>query len=198
MRRTILTGLMLALVSAAPLAAQGAPPRRPDRVGPGGPDAAEQFLARTGELRLTDAQVTRLAAIARRSQDRRRAMATRLDSLAPRPITPPRDSAARAARRTPMDSAARAARQADVDRMRSMMEQQREQARADLRDALAVLTPEQLAIAWEMRGAGGPPQALRRSGRTIDRPVPRRDVAPARPVPARPRPDLRRPPRDSR
>ena len=191
MRRSILTGLTLALfVTAAPIAAQRAPDPRPSRVAPGSPAAAEQFLARTGELRLTDAQVTRLAAIARRSQERRRAMAARLDSLAPRPLVPPRDSATRAPRRAPMDSVARAARQAGVERVRSMMEQQREQARADLRDALAVLTPEQLAIAWEMRGAGGPPQALRRAGRVIDRPVQQPGRVPDRPV-RRP-PDRRR------
>src|SRR4051812_46201099 len=46
-----------------------------------GPDVAEQLLARTGELKLSDQQVTRLAAIARRSADRRQAMRRSMDSL---------------------------------------------------------------------------------------------------------------------
>ena len=40
-------------------------------------DAASMFLAHTGELQLTDAQVTRLAAIARRSEARQKAMHAR-------------------------------------------------------------------------------------------------------------------------
>ena len=43
-------------------------------------DAASMFLAHTGELQLTDAQVTRLAAIARRSEARQKAMHARMDS----------------------------------------------------------------------------------------------------------------------
>jgi len=38
-------------------------------------DAASMFLAHTGELQLTDAQVTRLAAIARRAEAREKACA---------------------------------------------------------------------------------------------------------------------------
>ena len=205
MRRTILTGLAMTLfASAAPLAAQGAPPARADRSERGGHvSAAEQFLARTGELRLTDAQVTRLAAIARRSQDRRRALAERIDSLAPaRVMVFRRDSAGRAGRAS-VDSAARAARTAEVEQVRTLMEQQREQARAELRDALAVLTPEQLVTAWEMR-SGDHPDMMRRSDRAdraVERPAPRRELRPARPTrptPARPGSEARRPPRDSR
>ena len=210
MRHTILPGLLMALlITASPLAAQGPPPRA-ERISAGGPPSvAETFLARTGELRLTDAQVTRLAAIARRAEERRRAIAARLDSLAPRPaMMPPRDSAGRADRRATVDSATRAARQADVERMRNAMEQQREQARAELRDALAVLTPEQLVTAWEMRGAGSRAEVMRRAGnradvlrrtdRGVDRPALRRDAAPDRVPPARGRPSVRRPPRDTR
>lgn len=196
MRRTILTGLAMALVvSTAPLAAQGAPPARAGRAMPGGHvSAAEQFLARTGDLRLTDAQVTRLAAIARRSQDRRRTLAARIDSLTPgRTMMPRRDSAGRAS----IDSGSRAARAAGVERMRSLMEQQRELERADLRDALAVLTPDQLVTAWEMR-SGGRPEMVRRTGRTVERPAPRRDLRQARPMAPRPGPEGRRPPRDAR
>ena len=111
----------------------------------GGPPGrgAEFFLARTGELRLTDAQVVRLAAIARRSADRRRLMRASMDSLGSR-------------RRVRGDSADRAARLRDTDQLRARFEREREQARADMRDALAVLTADQQAIAWEMAGRGGP------------------------------------------
>jgi hypothetical protein len=39
--------------------------------------------------------------------------------------------------------------------MMARMQALREQARTDLRDALAVLTPDQQATAWTMRGAAG-------------------------------------------
>src|SRR3954470_17516653 len=42
---------------------------------------ADFLLGRTGELALTDAQVVRLAAISRRTDTRRKAMMTRMDSL---------------------------------------------------------------------------------------------------------------------
>jgi hypothetical protein len=47
---------------------------------------------------------------------------------------------------------------ADMQRMRQAMERMHEQGRADLRDALAVLTPDQQAMAFEMAAmhhAGG-------------------------------------------
>jgi hypothetical protein len=40
--------------------------------------------------------------------------------------------------------------------MRARFDREREQGRADLRDALAVLTPEQQAMAWEMTARRGP------------------------------------------
>jgi hypothetical protein len=55
-----------------------------------------------------------------------------------------------------MDSTDRAARMREMDRLRTRFDRDREQARADLRDAIAVLTPDQQAMAWEM-AAGGPP-----------------------------------------
>jgi hypothetical protein len=121
--------------------------------GPGGPSGrgAEFFLSRTGELRLTDAQVLRLAAIARRSAERRRAMRSTMDSLGGR----------RAVRG---DSAARAARMGDMEQVRARLEREREQARTDMRDALAVLTTEQQAMAWEMTGRGGPGGRAARGG----------------------------------
>jgi hypothetical protein len=142
-------GLLVAVLAmfATPLAAQGAGRGVSEmRPGAGRPArGAEYFLAHTGELRLTDAQVVRLAAIARRSEDRRRAARARLDSIMP-------------TRRPPTDSAGRAARMRDMEQMREQMrasiERQRDQARADLRDALAVLTPDQQVLAWEMVAAG--------------------------------------------
>lgn len=141
---------------AIPRPVQG-PARRPMQ-GPaaglaGRGDAASMFLARTGELRLTDAQVTRLAAIARRAADRRRALRARVDSL-------------RAAAPVANAPAAGQPLRADLERMR-------EQARADLRDALAVLTPDQQAQAWEA-------MAMRRgmAGPGPNRPAPRRQGPP--------------------
>ena len=130
--------------------------------GPGeGPPGrgAEFFLARTGELRLTDAQVVRLAAIARRSAERRRAMRATMDSLAP-------------ARRggTRMDSTDRAARTREMEAFRTRFDRERAQARTEMRDALAILTPEQQAMAWEMvanRPLGG--RAARGQGFGRDR-----------------------------
>jgi hypothetical protein len=110
----------------------------------GGPRrGAEFFLSRTGELRLTDAQVVRLAAIARRSAERRRAIRASMDSVGVR-------------RRVRGDSVDRAARLRATDQLRARFEREREQARADMRDALAVLTADQQAMAWEMTGRGGP------------------------------------------
>jgi hypothetical protein len=137
MRRTaLLTVLALALATGT-LAAQGGPgamgapgggPMGPPP-GPPPPPAAEVFLGHTGELKLTDAQVVRLAGIARRAAERREAQ---------RP--------------------AAGAQRPDEARMRQLHEQMREQDRADLRDALAVLTPDQQALAFEMmaHGPGGP------------------------------------------
>ena len=102
---------------------------------------AAMLLANTGELRLTDQQVTRLAAIARRSEDRRRAMGATIDSLMrnyrPQPGSPP------PAGPGPVPA-----------QMRTMMERGREQERADVRDALSVLSIEQQADACMLRDGG--------------------------------------------
>jgi hypothetical protein len=136
-------------------APNGAPGRTPMGPRPDAPmgappsmDVASRFLAQTGELKLTDQQVTRLAAIARRSAEHRQAMRTSLDSLRPARFGAPgaeRDSI----RRQGPPAAARA-----------LATRMRDQAHADLRDALAVLSPDQLATAWGMMarrggGAGG-------------------------------------------
>jgi len=111
-------------------------------VGRGGPDVAEQLLARTGELKLSDQQVTRLAAIARRSADRRQSMRRSMDSLMN-------------ARGSSRPDSARA-RFAPPPEMRAAADRMRDQSHADLRDALAVLSPDQLATAWEMVANRGP------------------------------------------
>ena len=101
----------------------------------GGPDIGSFLLAHTSELKLTDQQVTRLAAIARRSGDRRQATMRAMDSLATR--RPRGDSAGRGPG-------------GPSPAMRAEAERLRDQRRAELREALAVLTPEQLAVAWEI------------------------------------------------
>jgi hypothetical protein len=110
-------------------------------------DPAQFLLSHTGELNLTDAQVTRLAAIARRSAERRKSMMTQVDSMRPRfnrgGARP--DSAARAQMRQQM--------QQRMEQMRPQMQKLRDQSLADRRDAIAVLTPDQQAQAWERLAA---------------------------------------------
>ena len=165
MKRLILTAVVALAATAAVVGAQG--PRRgfgpgpmpgPRGIGEGagprgaGPteDSAEFLLSHTGEFKLTDAQVTRLAAIARRSADRRRAMRTQLDSM--------RSNFTRGGQRP--DSAARASMRQRMEQMRPQMDRMREQSLADRRDAISVLTPDQQAQAWDRiarmgRGNGG-------------------------------------------
>jgi hypothetical protein len=104
---------------------------------PGGPagDIGSFLLAHTAELKLSDQQVTRLAAIARRSGDRREAAMRAMDSLATRRMRS--DSACRRPAGPPPGM------RAEADRLR-------EQRHADLREALGVLTPDQQATAWEI------------------------------------------------
>src|SRR5262245_24377321 len=162
MQRMIMAAMTACLTGATALAAQRPAPM------PGGPmsgplaNTAEFLLSQTGELKLTDAQVTRLAAIARRSADRRRAMRVRLDSLRPE-LTP----GARP------DSATRAQLRQRAEQMRPQMERLREQMQTDRRDAIAVLSADQQAQAWErvatmgraMReGPGGRGMGMRRDG----------------------------------
>ena len=121
----------------------------------GGPGlGAELLLAHTGDLQLTDQQVVRLAAVARRTDARHRAMRTRMDSLMRAEMT------ARAAR----PDSQRPRRMGPPPGMPGFapadMRRMAEQERVDLRDAIAVLTPDQQAQAWEMvarGGAGGRP-----------------------------------------
>jgi Spy/CpxP family protein refolding chaperone len=106
-------------------------------------DPAQFLLGHTGELRLTDAQVTRLAAIARRSAERRRAHRAQMDSVRPERMATGRP-----------DSAARAAMRQRFEQMRPQLERLRDQSQADRRDAIAILTPDQQALAWERIAAG--------------------------------------------
>ncbi|MEO8622779.1 MAG: hypothetical protein ABI625_17035 [bacterium] len=111
--------------------------------GPPGGGLASILLAHTAELKLTDQQLTKLAAVARRTETRHTAMRTTMDSLAR--ANHPQGDAAQQPPARPMP-----------DAMRALMDRARDQERADLRDALAILTIDQLADAWLMRGRGGP------------------------------------------
>ena len=160
--RPLLVGLLIVSTAGAMrLSAQ-----QPQGPGPGpasmegmpfGPPAAQMFLSQTGALQLTDAQVVRLAAIARRAEDRHRALRTRLDSLRPR--------------RAPGDSAGRRERPAPPT---DLFERERDASHADLRDALSVLTADQQARAWEMMSARRAMPFARAIGRTGRRDGPER------------------------
>ena len=197
------SSVMLFAAATVPVAAQPSPGPggRPGPMarGPGGGGAnpvaaaADFLLARTGELALTDAQVVRLAAISRRTEARRKAMMTRMDSLRAAQPAPGDSAGPRGRRRGP----GRPGGPPPVDA--KAMQQMRDQMRADLRDAIAVLTPDQQATAWMMI-AGGPPLGGALAGpagpgrergfgdggqpgagrQPIDRPPPPRDV-PRRP-----------------
>ena len=104
------------------------------RGGPAG-DIGSFLLAHTAELKLTDQQVTRLAAIARRAGERRQAAMRAMDSLATRGMR--RDSAGRGPGGPP-------------PAMRAEAERMRDQRHAELQEALGVLTPDQQATAWEI------------------------------------------------
>src|SRR5690349_17338077 len=95
-------------------------------------DPAQFLLAHTAEFKLTDAQVTRLAAIARRSAERRQALRTQMDSM--------RFQRGPSGGRP--DSAARAQMRQRFEQMRPAMDRVRQQSLTDRRDAIAVLTPD--------------------------------------------------------
>jgi hypothetical protein len=139
-RRFAVAALFVAgstLCAQQPMPGPGGPP--PGGMA-GGPMAGATFLlAHTGDLQLTDQQVVKLAAIARRESGRRRAMMSAVDSMR-RTFTPRRDSAG-PPRRDPQ--------------MEARLTQVREQARTDLRDAITVLTPDQQAQAWMMMSQRG-------------------------------------------
>ena len=122
-----------------PAFADGTPGRPASPIGA----TADFLLAHTGDLALTDAQVVKLAAISRRTDARHKAMEARFDS-------------ARAANRPAPGDTARPRRGAGPPP--EDLQRTRDQARADVRDAIAVLTADQQAAAWMMiAGGGGPP-----------------------------------------
>jgi hypothetical protein len=173
MKRLIVTTMMVCAAAATLGAQQPGPPRRGPAPMPGpgamgarpgaGPveDPAQFLLGHTGEFGLTDAQVTRLAAIARRSAERRRSLRAQMDSMRPE-----RTLGARP------DSGMRERLRQGREQMRPAMDRIREQARADRRDAIAVLTPDQQALAWERIAARGDRQRaeMRRGARGPGRP----------------------------
>jgi hypothetical protein len=109
-------------------------------------DVASMLLSHTGDFKLTDQQVTRLAAIARRTAERRQAMRASMDSMFASRAAPPAAGQGTARPLGPPPAA------------RAFAEKMRDQAHADLRDAIAVLTVDQQAMGWEMmarRGAAG-------------------------------------------
>jgi hypothetical protein len=118
----------------------------------GGGGIASMLLAHSAELKLTDQQLSKLAAIARHTDDRHKAMRASMDSLM-RANRPQADGTAPANPRPLVG-----------DQGRDMITRIHDQERADLRDALAVLTIDQQTDAWMMRGVGprgpdGPPAA---------------------------------------
>lgn len=145
----IRTALILTGVAASTLAAQPQPnvrERSSSRA------AAQVLLAHTGELELTDQQVVRLAAIARRAEARRREMRASMDSARAR-FAPGRTA--------PADSVAR--RQLR-ERMRVDLQRLRDQQATDQRDAIAVLTPAQQARAWDLASSRGRDRGMRDGG----------------------------------
>lgn len=130
---------LISLTSASTALAQGpVPPMGGPQHGrgPAGAPAAQMLLARTGELGLTDAQVVRLAAIARRAETRRAGLRAAMDSARQRFATGQAGDSA--------------ARRAFHQRMLADAEKARDAARVDQRDAIAVLNADQQARAWEM------------------------------------------------
>lgn len=108
-------------------------------------DAASMLLGHTGELQLTDAQVTRLASIARRAEARQKAMRARMDSA----MVTMREHAERrdGGPGTSMAMVMRTPVVSDAD-----WKAQHE----DDKEAFSVVTPDQMATAWEMmRGHHG-------------------------------------------
>ena len=152
------TRALSAILGIAVAASASAQPGGPGGGGPPGPATrdgmgrgaagpvgatADFLLAHTGDLGLTDAQVVRLAAISRRTQARRNAMAARVDS------------ARAAARPAPGDTTPGRGR-GPAAPPPAELRQMRDQMHADVRDAIAVLTADQQATAWTMIAGGGP------------------------------------------
>lgn len=150
MRSMIRTLAVVSLTFATTALAQGPVPGTPRGDRPMGAPAAQMLLARTGELGLTDAQVVRLAAIARRAESRRATLRASMDSARQRFAAG--------------QQADTAARRQFRQRMQADMQKAMEAGRTDQRDAIAVLNADQQAKAWEMvaaRGRGARGNAMR-------------------------------------
>ena len=176
MKNTIRFIAVMTLTAGTAVAAQNPPPMGPPMGGgaPMGGRSAQMLLARSAELDLTDAQVVKLAAIARKAEARQRARGAAMDSARTR-FAQPGDSLAR---------------RQFMQRMQADMAKERDQSRVDLRDALVVLTPDQQAKAWEMnanRGRAGRGAGTGRMGRGA------RMARPPREMGGRMRPDGPRP-----
>jgi hypothetical protein len=144
----VVAGLLAGGTSAGHAQAGGAPPVAGGPMGMAGrpPMSAGALLARTGPLQLTDAQVVRLAAIARREEDRRRRLRASMDSLRASFRAGGRDSLGRG---RPMTGPTGGSQP-----QLAAIQRERDAMHADLRDALAVLTVDQQALLWENGGAG--------------------------------------------
>jgi Spy/CpxP family protein refolding chaperone len=143
MRRMVMAALLGLAAGAVPLVAQGPGHDGGPMAGPE-MSPAGMLLAHTGELKLSDAQVTRLAAIARRSSERMEAMHASMMAMHQQMMA--------------QHQAGQAGQHPDMAQVEQQMRQAHEQMHADLRDALSVLTPDQVATAFEMMAhhAGGP------------------------------------------
>jgi hypothetical protein len=113
------------------------------------PDAASMFLGHAGQLQLNDSQVTRLAAIARRSAARQQAMHARMDSA----MTAARS---REGMQMSRDGASDGAAMMMMMSMPMQTSAERAAQHEDDRDAFSVLTADQLATAWEMMASHHP------------------------------------------
>lgn len=101
-------------------------------------DAASMFLLHTGDMQLTDAQVTRLAAIARRSEARHKAMRARTDSMV----------VMRGQSEQAEDGGG--ARFAVMMRVPAPTDAELKAQHEDDREAFAVPSADQLATVWEI------------------------------------------------
>ena len=150
MRSMVRSLAIVSLAAASTAFAQGpVPPMAGGQARPSG-RVAQMLLANTGELGLTDAQVVRLAAIARRAETRRAALRSSMDSARQR--------------FAPGQQVDTAARRQFRQRMQADMDKVVEAARVDQRDAIALLNADQQAKAWDLvanRGRVGRAGAMR-------------------------------------
>ncbi|MEX2570897.1 MAG: Spy/CpxP family protein refolding chaperone [Gemmatimonadota bacterium] len=136
----IAMSLLLTAALAAPVAGQAATPRA--AAGPLA-SSAEFLLSHTARLELTNDQVVRLAEIARQAEARRTELRASLQAARPQ------------AQPTPE------ARLELRERMRETMESVSAEAERERGEAIAVLTAEQQARAWELLASRANPARMR-------------------------------------